>query len=195
MLDIKEIDEAEKEFFYWAIMSQIFRVFSPFEIDEEFEFPKKSEIGGVILKFIGGGAAYFNIQREMPSDDEVKAIYDVCQFLKESFGEFVMACIVCEPHIEIRDINVLDYEDIRMDFVSARSNDANDAMGILMKKLENKDKFTINEHVLRILIPFMGRKDNDKFCREYSKFLSSYSRNKKELPDLYGLTEDMWKTE
>ena len=186
-----EIEIEEDEIFYWVIMNHVFKVFSPFEVDDELDFPNKDELGGTILKFIGGGAAYFRIQREMPSDSEVESIYEICRFLKESLGEYVEACIMCEPDIEIRSIDLHDEEDIQVNFVSARLNDGDASLEILTKKLENKERFTVNDHILRITIPFMGRKDEKEFRFNYSRFLSLYSQNKKELPSAYMLTKDM----
>ncbi|WP_298524709.1 hypothetical protein [uncultured Methanobrevibacter sp.] len=181
----------EDEIFYWIMMNEVFGIYSPFEIDKDMDFPNKEEIGGVILKFIGGGAAYFKIQREMPSDDEVKSVYETCQFLQESFGDYICACIICEPDIEIRDINVLGDENIHMDYVSARNSKGDIALEILTKKLENRQRFTVKDHVLRIILPFMGRSDEKEFHLNYDKFLSLYTQNKKELPNAYMLTKDM----
>ena len=185
-----ELELDEDEIFYWIMMNEVFGIYSPFEI-EDVDFPKKDELGGVVLKFVGGGASYFKIQNEMPSDDEVKAVYEVCQFLKDSFGDYIRACIICEPDIEIRDINVLGDENISLNYVSARSSNGDAALEILTKKLENKQRFTLSDHVLRIVLPFMGRRNDKEFRSNYSRFISLYSQNKKELPKAYMLTKDM----
>lgn len=185
-----ELELEEDEIFYWVMMNEVFNIYSPFEI-EDVDFPKKDEIGGVVLKLVGGGAVYFKIQHEMPSDEEVKSVYEACQFLKESFGDYIRACIICEPHIEIRDIDVLGDESIVMNYASARSSNGDAALEILTKKLENKQRFTASDHVLRIILPFMGRDDDKEFRSDYSRFLSLYSQNKKELPRAYILTKDM----
>lgn len=189
-----ELEIEEDEIFYWVMMNHVFKIVSPFEIDEDADFPKKDELGGVILKFIGGGAAYFRIQMDMPSDSEVESIYEVCRFLKQSIGGYVEACIICEPDIEIRDINLFDDEGIQVNFVSARLNDGDASLELLTKKLENKERFTVNDHLLRIVLPFMGRKNEKEFRFNYSRFLSLYSQNKKELPSAYMITKDMLST-
>ena len=73
--------------FFEIMMGQVLKVNSPFEVDRTIDFPHKEELGGVVMKFIGGGSAYFKLQKEMPSEEEVKSVFEVCQFLKESFGD------------------------------------------------------------------------------------------------------------
>ena len=77
----------EDEFFYNTMASQVFSLFSPFEVDREMDFPKKEELGGVVLKFIGAGAMYFKIQRQMPTPEEVRSLFEIGQYLQESFGK------------------------------------------------------------------------------------------------------------
>lgn len=179
----------EDEFFYSVIMRQTFNIFSPFEIERDIDFPKKDELGGVVLKFIGGGAAYFKIQREMPSDDEVQSIFEVGKFLQESFGEYVELCILCTPDIEIRDIKTLGDELMGTDFVSARKNDGDEVLDLLIEKLENKEDFTMDNHVQKVLLPFMGRKNNDEFESKYSIFIDLFSSSGMESPDAEDLAE------
>lgn len=187
----QELEIEENEIFYWVMMNQVFKILSPFEIDEDADFPKKDELGGVILKLIGGGAVYFKIQHEIPSESEVESIYEVCRFLKKSYGEYVEACIICEPDIEIRNIDLADEEGIDVNYVSARMNDGDASLEVLTKKLENKERFTVSDHMLRIILPFMGRKDEKEFRLNYSRFLTLYSQNKKEMPRAYMLTKEM----
>ena len=179
----------EDEFFYNVMMSQAFGIFSPFEVDKNVDFPKKEELGGVILKFIGGGAAYFKIQSEMPSDDEINSIYEVGQFLRESFGEYVVLSILCTPDIEIRDIECVGDEVMGTDFVSLRKSDSGKALDGLFEKLENNEEFTIEDHVLRVFLPFMGRKDDEEFESRYQEFLDLFDKSNQELPDVSRLAE------
>ena len=78
-----------------------------------------------------------------------------------------------------------------MNYVSTRKSNGDAALEILIKKLENRQRFTLSDHVLRIILPFMGRVDDKEFLLNYEKFLSLYSQNKKELPNAYLLTKDM----
>ena len=77
--------------------------------------------------------------------------------------------------------------------LALEANDAIDIedLDILTKKLENRQRFTIKDHVLRIVLPFMGRSDEKEFRLNYDRFLSLYSQNKRELPNAYMLTKDM----
>lgn len=175
----------EDEFFYNAFMTQVFTIFSPFEIDREIVFPKKDELGGVVLKFIGGGGAcYFKIQREMPSPDEVQALFEIGQFLQESFGDFIILAIVCTPDIEIRDINVIEDENITMNFASFRKSDGIATLDLLIDKLESSGDLSPCHHVYRLLVPYMGRSDEDEFDSKYSKFIDLFNECNVEQPSI-----------
>lgn len=183
-------DSEEEDLYFEIVMRDMLGVFSPFEIDRDVDFPKKDELGGVVLKFIGGGAAYFKLQKEMPSVDEVKSICDVCKFLKESFGEYVVARIMCQPNIEIKDIDISDFDDIDVCFVSVRLNDGDKILEDLSEKLKTKKGFSPTDHILRLMLPFLGRRDNEKFILNYCEFISLLMECKKELPDQYRLSKD-----
>lgn len=161
----------EDEFFYNALVYKVFNIFSPFEVDREFDFPKKDELGGVVLKFIGGGACYFKIQREMPSPEEVQSLYEIGLFLRKSLWEYVAMCILCTPDIEIRDIEVPGDENVSMDFLSIRKSDAIDTLDVLIENLKDNNDLTVSEHVYRILIPFMTIRDSDEYESKHSEFL------------------------
>ena len=184
-------DEEEEKVYFEVMMRDIFGVFSPFEIDKSIDFPKKDKYGGVVFKFIGGGAAYFKLQKEMLSDEEIKDVCEICQFLKENFGEYVVARIMCQPHIEIRDID-LSRDDLDICYISVRLNDGDEVLEKLCEKLKNKEKFKLEDHLQRFIVPFMSRKNKDKFKSKYSKFISLLSESKKEYPEKYRLTEDVF---
>ena len=129
-----EVCDEEDEFYYEIMFGKVFGIFSPFEVDNNVDFPRKDELGGIILKFLGGGAGYFKVQHEMPCDDELDAIHEICKFLKNEFGDYVVAYIICEPHIEIRDIDVPGDGDIDVTFISSRKNDGDEVLDGLIRK-------------------------------------------------------------
>jgi hypothetical protein len=172
----------EDEFFYNVMMTQAFNIHSPFEVGKDIDFPKKDELGGVVLKFIGGGAAYFKIQTEMPTKEEVMSIYEVGLFLQESFGDYVVLTVLCTPDIEIRDIEVLENDNFSTDFLSIRKNDAIEVMDSLTDKLKNNRDFTIDDHIQRVFLPFMGRKSEEEFERRYREFLDLFAESDIEPP-------------
>ena len=178
----------EDEFFYNALMSQVFGIFSPFEVDMQMDFPKKEELGGVVLKFIGGGACYFKIQRKMPSPEEVRSMFEIGQFLQKSFGDYILVNVLCTPDIEIRDIDTVDDENIRMNFVSCRKTDGIQVLDLLIDKLED-GSFTAGHHVFRVIVPFMGRDDEEEFESKYSKFIELYNESDLEPPSLSELSK------
>jgi len=179
----------EDEFFYNAIMNKAFNVFSPFEIDRNVDFPKKDTLGGVVLKYVGGGAAYFKIQREMPSDEELKEIFEIGKFLKESFGEYVTISILCTPDIEIRDIDLSVFEDMAVDFLSIRKNDGDGMLDFLMEKLKSDEEFTVEDHVNMIIVPFMGRNDEEEFQLKYTEFIDLFNEKGIEQPSVSDLNK------
>ena len=177
-----EVKDLEDRLYYEVMFGKVCGVYSPFEIDNDVEFPHKEKLGGIILKFIGGGAGFFKVQREMPCEDEVENIYEVCKFLQESFGQYVVAHIVCEPHIEIRDIEVPGDENISITFSSSRKNDGDALLDDLTRKIEMGKKFTIDDFLLKFTLPFMSRSNNDEFQSRFNRLVDLYNRSGMEVP-------------
>ena len=179
----------EDEFFYRVMLNVVCHIFSPYEACPDAEFPKKDKLGGIVFRFIGGGATYFKIQNHMPSEAEIASLYELGEFLKKQYGSYVSINAMCHPDIEIRDIKLRDDTDIGMNFVSQRKNDGDAILDGLIEKLENNEKFTIDDHVTRVLVRFMGRRDEDEFLEKYSRFLSLYNESGLENPPLEKLAE------
>lgn len=179
----------EDEFFYNVIMKNAFNVFSPFEIDRNVDFPKKDTLGGVVLKYVGGGAAYFKIQRVMPSDEELKEIFEIGKFLKENFGEYVTLSILCTPDIEIRNIDLSVFEDMAVDFLSIRKNEGDSVLDSLMSKLKSDEEFTVEDHINRIIVPFMGRNDEEEFQLKYTEFTNLFNEKGIKQPSVSDLNK------
>ena len=177
-----EVKDDEDKIYYQIIFDKICGVYSPFEVDENVDFPGKDELGGIVLKFIGGGAAYFKIQREMPDNDEVNSILEVCKFLQKSFGEYAVGYIYCEPHIEIRDIAVPEYGNICMDFFSSRKNDGDYVLNNLMDKIQKNEQFDVEDFILKFSLPFMSRKDEDEFQLKYQEFVELFNKSDMQIP-------------
>ena len=178
-----EVRDEEDKAYYKMMFSQVFGIFSPLDLDENLDFPNKEELGGIAFRFIGGGPAYFKVQREMPDKTEVNLILEVCRFLRDSFGEYVVAYILCEPHIEIRDIEVSDEDNIDITFVSSRKNDGDKILKGLIKKLQKNKKFTREGFVLKFVVPFIGRKNDAKFQNNFLKLIKLYEKEDLDLPD------------
>ena len=178
-----EVRDEEDKAYYKMMFSQVFGIFSPLDLDENLDFPNKEELGGIAFRFIGGSAAYFKVQREMPDKTEVNLILEGCRFLRDSFGEYVVAYILCEPHIEIRDIEVSDEDNIDITFVSSRKNDGDKILKGLIKKLQKNKKFTREDFVLKFVVPFIGRKNDAKFQNNFLKLIKLYEKEDLDLPD------------
>lgn len=188
-----EVIDKDDELFYGLMFGKVYGIFSPFEVDNDVEFPKKDEFGGAVLKFIGGGAAYFKIMSRIPTKKELRLILEICKFLQKTFGEYVVAMIHCEPHVEIRKINVPQAKNIDIHFVSSRKNDGDGTLDELIRKLENNEDFTIDDHILRFMAPFMSREDEDKFQAKYLRFINLFNEKNLELPNVGDLSKsDMY---
>lgn len=152
-------------------------------------FQKKDTLGGVVLKYVGGGAAYFKIQREMPSDEELKEIFEIGKFLKENFGEYVTLSILCTPDIEIRNIDLSVFEDMAVDFLSIRKNDGDSVLDSLMSKLKSDEEFTVEDHINRIIVPFMGRNDEEEFQLKYTESTNLFNEKGIKQPSVSDLNK------
>ena len=179
-----EVNSEEDKSYYELMFCKVYGVYSPFDVNCDVEFPKKGQLGGTVLKFIGGGAAYFKIQRKMPSKEEVNDIFEVCKFLQKSFGDYVVAIIHCEPHIEIRDIEVPGSENISIHFVSSRKNNGERVVDDLIKKLENDEKFTVDDYLQKWMLPFMSRKDEREFQSKYLRLSKLFKEKNLKSPSV-----------
>ena len=177
-----EIRDYVDQLYYTVLLKCIGGIFSPFEVCPEIDFPNKDELGGIVVRFIGGGALYFKVQREMPTRDEINSVIEVSEFLKENYGKYVVVRVMCEPHIEIRNINLEDFEDVDVSYTSSRKNDGDELIDELTSKLENNEPWSIQEHILRFNLPFMSRKDEDDFKSKFAKFIQLLDENPIELP-------------
>lgn len=182
--NLYHVNKDECEFFCNVVLNKLCKVFTPFEMDVDVDFPKKDELGGAVLKFLGGGAAYIKIQTEMPSNDEIKSIFDVGKFLQESYGDYVVIKVLCAPDIEIRDIEVMYDEKLSPDFISARKNDGDLVLDRLMDKLKNNEGFTVEDFMLKVILPFMSRKDENKFESKFCEFLKLFNQSNLKRPSI-----------
>ena len=180
-MDYKQ-DNSENSLFFYSIMFHICNIHSPIESIEDVNFPNKDKLGGNVLKFKGGGAAYFKIQNEMPTKKEFNLIFEVVDFLNELYGSYIIVRILCMPHVEIKDIEVIDNEKCSIEFFSARKNDGDHILEMLSKKLGNNEEFMVDDYILKILLPYMSRADNEEFSRKYSKFLHDYNEKDFKTP-------------
>lgn len=178
-----EVSDSEDEVYYTVMMNHFSSVYSPFEVCPDIDFPNKEKIGGVVLKFIGGGAAYFKVQREMPGKEEIRDVIKVTEFLREKYGEYVVVRIMCEPHIEIRDIDLADF-DCDVTYVSSRKNDGDECINALISKLEHGERLTAEEYILSFNLPFMGRRDEEEYRLKYSIFLELFEGYNYLLPSI-----------
>ncbi len=189
---LAKLNSEEKEFLAKELMNNIFGIFSPFELDENVDFPKKDELGGVVLKFIGGGAAYLKTQTVMPTEHEVESIHEVGRFLKSSFGEYVVISVLCTPDIEIYDINVDDFVDMHVDFSSARRTNGDFILHTLTEKISSNIEFDEEDHYFALVLPFFGHDDED-FDENYAHFFELYRKSSMELPSECKLnTYNVW---
>ena len=177
-----EVMNYEDQLYYVVLLNCFGRIFSPFEVCPEIDFPNKEKLGGIVARFIGGGALYFKVQREMPTKEELNSVIEVSEFLKENYGEYVVVRVMCEPHIEIRNINLEGFSEIDVSYVSSRKNNADELINNLISKLKNNEIWSVEDHILRFNLPFMSRRDEDDFKSKFAIFLQLLDENPIELP-------------
>ena len=175
------------EFFINVLMKRVALICSPYEICPDIDFPNKDEFGGIVLRFIGGGAAYLKIQSELPSDEEVRSVYEIGKYLQKEYGDYTVINVLCKPHIELQKINIVVDEHLPMTYISLRKEDGDGVLKRLSETLEKNEDFTVDDHIQRCLLPYMGRSDDNMFEENYKKFKSIYDKSNIELPTVEDL--------
>ena len=186
-----EATSQDDENYYWVMMNKLFNIYSPFEVSDE-DFPKKDKIGGVVLKLIGAGAVYFKVQREKPNHKEIKTVDEICKYLQKKHGQYVVAFIICEPHIEIFDID--NSFSKYSTYVSSRKSDGDEILKKLTKKIKSKRNLTSEEHILRVFLPFMSRKNDEEFQKKYDEFVALFNEDCHEIPSFDDLKKTNFET-
>ena len=190
---IKEFDGNSKEktfgfdmdsLFYKVIFSIVFNDFDSFEVRRDIEIPKNKKENGVVISFDDGRIVYFKIQTEKLSDDEFESILKVCYFLQDKFGGTIESYVLCQPEIEFREYDGIKRDGIILNLSTLKYYDGDATLEKLENKRKNKEKFTIQDYISHLLLPFMGYKDIDVFLPKLQHYMMETMFNNAEKPGI-----------
>lgn len=162
---------SDDSLFYKIVLSCVFNDFASFEVRRDIEIPKSERGKGVVIAFDDGRIAYFKTQKDQLSDEEFESILEVCYYLQDKFGGTIEAYIMCFAEVELRP-----YDGIRRDGITLILNrlngyDGDATLAMLEAKLKNREKFTIQDFIDHILLPFMDCKDPSEFLPRYQRYI------------------------
>lgn len=161
---------SDDSIFYKSIIAFVFNDFGSFEVRRDIEIPKKDG-DGVVISFNDGRIVYFKIQDTKLSDDEFKSIVEVCYFLQDKFGGSIKSYILCHPEVEFRGYGGIEREGITLELRSLKHLDGDAAVEMLENKRKNKEKFTFQDYVFHILLPYMGYEDREVFLPKFQHYM------------------------
>jgi hypothetical protein len=161
---------SDNAIFYKIVLAFVFKDFGSFEVRRDIEIPKKDD-DGVALSFDDGRIAYFKIQSGQLSDEEYESMLDVCYFLQDRFGGSIDAYVLCPPEIEIMPYGGIIRDDVTLRLTALNKYDGVEIVDELETKRRNKERFTFQDCVHHILLPYMGYRDKDVFLPKYQHYM------------------------
>lgn len=189
----KEFDENTKEktfgfdmdsLFYKVVFSIVFNDYESFEVRKDIQIPKNKKDNGVVISFNDGRIVYFKIQTEKLSDEEFESILKVCYFLQDKFGGTIESYVLCQPEIEFREYDGIKREGITLNLSTLKYYDGDAILEKLENKRKNKEKFTIQDYISHLLLPFMGYKDINEFLPKLKHYMMETMFNNTEKPGI-----------
>lgn len=157
--------------FYKVALAFAFKEFGSFEVRRDIEIPKKDKDCGAAISFDDGRMGYFKIQSDQLGDEEYESILGVCYFLQSLFGCPIDAYVLCRPEIEIRPYGGIVCDDIALRLTSLNNCNGDEIVDELESKRKNKIRFTFQDCVHHILLPYMGYGDRDVFLPKYQHYM------------------------
>lgn len=153
--------------FYKAALTFVFCEFESFVVIKDLKIPQKDEKNGVVIVFDDGRISYFKRQSNQLTDTEYESILEVCCFLKDTYGGSIEAYVLCSPEVEIMPYDGIERDGIALILASLADCDGDAAVEMLENKRRNGQRFTFQDHVCHLLLPFMGHRDRDEFMPKY----------------------------
>ena len=160
---------SDDKIYYKVVLSCVFGDFTSFEVRRDIRIPNGGD--GVVIAFVDGRITYFKTQKDQLSDEEFESILEVCYFLQDKFGGAIEAYVLCYPEVEFRAYSGIEREGIAIMLNRLKGYDGDATLEMLEAKLKNREKFTIQDYVDQILLPFMGCEDRDEFLPRYQRFI------------------------
>ena len=156
---------------YRVLLSFVFNDFESFEVRKDIKIPQKEGSGGVVIAFDDGRITYFKTQKAQLTDEEFESILNVCYFLQDRFGGTIEAYILCYPDVEFRTYDGIEREGVTLVLSTLRHYDGDATLEMLEGKLKNKEKFTFQDYVCHILLPYMGSSSPDEFLPKFQHYM------------------------
>lgn len=160
---------SDDKIYYKVILSCVFNDFNSFEVRRDIKIPKEGD--GVVIAFDDGRIIYFKTQQNQLSDEEFESILEVCYFLQDRFGGTIEAYVLCYPEVEFRVYDGIERDGIAIVLNRLNGFDGDATLAMLEAKLKNREKFTFQDYVDQILLPFMGCKNRSEFLPKYQHFM------------------------
>lgn len=157
--------------FQRVVLQAVFREKEPFEVRKDIEIPNNENSNGAVISFDDGRIGYFKVQSDLLSDDEYESILEACYFLQDKFGGSIVAYILCRPEVEIRPYEGIQRDGITLMLTGLLNYDGDAILEMLENKRRNGLKFTPQDHVFHIILPFMSCRDRETFLPKYQHYM------------------------
>ena len=162
---------------YMVVLRKIFKDPRFFQVREDIKLPQNDD-DGVVLIFDDGEVVYFRtIEGEVDKKD-VDSIIEACSFLEDIFNQPIVAYVVCPPEFWYVDIDSDGCDcEFKIVFSAIKSDDGEEIIEKLEKKLDSNQKFTFQDTVDHILLPFTGYKNKELFYKKFHKYMDKVNAN------------------
>ena len=163
---------------YMVVLSQIFNDPRFFQVREDIKLPQSEDDDGVVLIFDDGEVVYFKTIGGEVRKRDVESIIEVCSFLEDQFNQPIVAYVVCPTEFWDVDIESMDcYCKFKIVFSAIKSDDGEEIIEKLEEKLDSNQKFTFEDTVDHILLPFTGYNDKDVFEKKFKHYMNKVNAN------------------
>lgn len=157
--------------FFKVVLSFVFNDFESFEVRKDIKIPKKQDSDGVVIAFDDGRITYFKTQKDPLTDEEFESILKVCYFLQDKFGGTIDAYVLCCPEVEFRPYTNIKRDGITIVLNTLRRYDGDATLEMLENKVKNNEKFTFQDYVCHILLPYMGYSNREEFLHRFQNYM------------------------
>lgn len=158
---------------YSAYVQTVFRDPRFFQIREDIKLPQNDDDDSVVLLFEDGDIVYFKTMDKSPTNDDEKAIFEVCLYLEDLFKRPIKAYVVCpsDVMIDMSQTKFVGKGDVAIYYGVLKNNTGEEIIERLENKLKNGEKFTINDSIDHMLLPYSGFKNKEEFNKRFEHYM------------------------
>lgn len=108
-----------------------------------------------------------------PTNDDEKAIFEVCLYLEDLFKRPIKAYVVCpsDVMIDMSQTKFVGKGDVAIYYGVLKNNTGEEIIERLENKLKNGEKFTINDSIDHMLLPYSGFKNKKEFNKRFEHYM------------------------